>query len=46
MECYINFRDCKNNYEETKKDFKTYKDALNFMVETFDTVNTDFINYY
>ena len=46
MECYIKYLDSKNKFKETKKDFKTYDDAIKFMVETFDKVNTDFINWY
>jgi len=45
MEVYIDYRDCKNNYKETRKFFKSYDDAMVFMVKTFDTVNSDFINY-
>jgi len=45
MEVYIDYRDCKNNYKETRKFFKSYDDAADFMVKTFDTVNSDFINY-
>lgn len=46
MKCYIDYLDCKNNFKKTRKDFESYQKALDFMIETFDTVNTDFINYY
>ena len=46
MECYIKYFDSKNKFKETKKDFKTYEDAIKFMVDTFDTVNSDLINWY
>lgn len=46
MECYIKYLDSKNNFNETKKDFKNYDDAVKFMTETFDTVNSDFIIWY
>jgi len=46
MECYIKYLDSKNGFKETKKDFETYNDAIQFMVETFDKVNSDFITYY
>lgn len=46
MKCYIKFLDSKNNFKETKKDFRNKDEALKFMIETFDKVNTDFINYY
>ena len=42
---YINYLDSKNRFKETRKEFKTFDDAVKFMRETFDTVNTDFINY-
>ena len=45
MEVYIDYRDCKNNYKETRRFFKSHDDAVDFMVKTFDTVNSDFINY-
>lgn len=45
MKVYIDFNDCKNNYKETRKFFKTYEDAIKFMIDTFDTVNSDLINY-
>lgn len=45
MNIYIDYRDCKNNYKETRKFFKSYDDAMAFMIETFDKVDSDFINY-
>lgn len=45
MKCYIDYRDCKNNYKETRKYFDSYKEAMNFMIETFDKVDSDFIYY-
>jgi hypothetical protein len=45
MKFYIDYRDCKNSYKETRKYFESYKKAMAFMTETFDTVNSDFINY-
>lgn len=46
MKCYIDYLDSKNGFKETRKDFKSYDDALQFMIDTFDTVNSDFISYY
>jgi len=46
MKCYIDFFDSKNSFKETRKDFKNDKGAVRFMIETFDTINSDFINYY
>jgi hypothetical protein len=46
MRCYIDYLDSKNNYEPTRKDFDSFEDAMHFMIESFDTVNSDFINYY
>jgi len=45
MEVYIDYMDNKNNFKETRKYFKTYEDALSFMVKTFDKVNSDFIKF-
>ena len=46
MKCYIDFFDSKNSFKETRKDFKNEKEAMQFMIKTFDKVNTDFIHYY
>lgn len=46
MKCYIDYYDSKNNFKQTRKNFDSYELALQFMIETFDTVNTDFIYYY
>lgn len=46
MKCYIDFLDSKNNFKETRKDFDNDKEAMQFMIETFDTINQDFIHYY
>jgi hypothetical protein len=46
MKCYIDFFDSKNSFKETRKDFDNDKDAMQFMIETFDAINSDFINYY
>ena len=45
MEVYIDYMDCENNYKETRKYFENYEEAMSFMIKTFDTVNSDFINY-
>jgi len=45
MEIYIDYMDCENNYKKTRKYFKSYEDAMAFMVKTFDKVNSDFIKY-
>ena len=45
MEVYIDYMDSTNNFKETRKYFKTYEDAMSFMVKTFDKVNSDFINF-
>jgi len=46
MKCYIDYLDHKNKYLPARKDFETYELAWAWMVETFDTPNKDFINYY
>jgi len=43
MNYSIEFLDCKNNFKISKKTFKTYKEAFNFMLNTFDTINIDLI---
>jgi hypothetical protein len=45
-EVYIDFMDCKNNYKETRKDFDSYSEAKKFLIETFDKIDFDLINYY
>jgi len=42
---YIDYMDCNNSFKATRKYFKTYNDAMSFMVETFDKVNSDLINF-
>lgn len=44
MNFYINFLDSKNGFKETRKEFETYGQAIQFMMDTFDTVNSDLIN--
>jgi hypothetical protein len=46
MKCYIDFYDSTNGFKKTRKDFETFEDAWEWMLETFDTPNKDFINYY
>ena len=43
---YIDFIDCKKNYKKNRKDFKTYEEAKNFIIKTFDRIDFDIINYY
>ena len=43
MEYYIDYLDAKQNFCETRKYFKTYKAAFDFMVDTFDKVDIDMI---
>ena len=45
MECYVDYHDCKNNYKPSKKFFKTWDDAWEWIVKTFDTPSKDFIKY-
>ena len=45
MEVYIDFLDCKNKFKKTRKYFAKYNDAVDFMRQTFDKVNLDFIHY-
>ena len=45
MKYYIEYLDCKNKFRKTRKEFKTYQEALQFMIDTFDTVNSDFIKF-
>lgn len=46
MKCYVKYLDSKNNFREAKKDFKTYQEAWEWIIETFDKPDKDFINYY
>lgn len=46
FEVYVKFYDCKNNYKESKKDFKTFGEAWQWIQETFDKPSQDFIYYY
>lgn len=46
MKVYVKYLDCKNGFKESKKDFKTYNEAWNWIVETFDNPSKDFIYYY
>jgi len=43
---YVEYRDCKNGFKESKKDFETYELAWAWVVETFDNPSKDFIYYY
>lgn len=43
MKYYIEYMDSKNNFRPARKEFKTYEQAMQFMVDTFDTVNSDLI---
>ena len=45
MKVYIDYMDSKNSFKPTRKYFKTYNDAMSFMIETFDKVNSDLINF-
>jgi hypothetical protein len=45
MTVYIDYMDFKNNFKPTRQLFRTYEDALKFMIETFDRVDTDLIKY-
>lgn len=45
MEVYIDYMDSENNFKETIRYFKTYEDAMSFMIKTFDKVNSDFIKF-
>ena len=44
--CYIDYRDSKNNFKVSRKNFTSYDKAYKWMVKTFDTPNRDFIKYY
>ncbi len=46
MKCYVEYRDSKNGFKESKKDFDTFDQAWAWIVKTFDNPSMDFINYY
>jgi len=45
MECCIKYLDCKNNFREAKKEFKTYEEAKKWLFENFEKPCIDMINY-
>ena len=45
MKFYIDYMDFNNGFKPTTQLFRTYEDALKFMIETFDRVDTDLIKY-
>lgn len=44
-EAYVDFINAKKGYKPDRKYFKTYEDARNFVLETFDRYDADAINY-
>ena len=46
MICFINYLDSKNNFKETKKDFKSFEAANNWMLKNFEKINIDLIKFY
>ncbi len=46
MECYVMYLDASNNFRETKKNFRTYEDAVVWVVQNFENPSMDFIRYY
>ena len=45
MKCYIDYTDSTNGFKETRKYFDSYELAMQFMRDTFDTVDSDLIYY-
>lgn len=45
MECYIDYLNAKDNFRETRKEFVTYQDALNWMKSNFEKWDIDMIKY-
>lgn len=43
---YVKYLDSKNKYQEAKKDFKSYKEAWEWILKTFDHPSKDYIYYY
>jgi len=46
MECYIDYLDSKNKFRETRKEFATFDEAKQWMIENFEKIDLDFIKYY
>ena len=46
MECYIDYMDCENNFQETRKEFKNYDAAYNWMISNFEKWDIDWIKYF
>lgn len=45
-EVYVKYLDCKNNFRETTKDFKSFEEAWDWIKKTFDKPSKDFIHYH
>lgn len=45
MKCYIDFLDSEKNFQQTRKDFETYDDAVAFLRSNFERFDVDMINY-
>ena len=46
MECYIEYLDCKNNFKQTIKKFKTFEKARHWLLKNFEKPNIDMISYF
>jgi hypothetical protein len=44
--CYIDYLDSKNNFKETRKDFKNYETAYGWMIKSIEKTNRDYIKFY
>jgi len=46
MECYIDYLDSKNNFRQTRKDFKNYAAARRWGIDNFEKFDIDMIKFY
>lgn len=46
MECYIEYLDASNGFKVTRKEFKTYEEAKQWMFNNIEKPNIDMIKFY
>lgn len=43
---YVDYLDCNKNHRQSRKNFKSYEDAWQWVCKNFDNPSKDVINYY
>lgn len=46
MECYIEYLDSKNNFKQTRIEFETYEDAVDWSKNNLENWNADVIKWF